>query len=133
MSFVHGKNTFISLNAKDLSAFTNSSELERGADKHDVTTYGKDDHVFNGGLRTGSALLEGVYDNSASNGPRAVIDPLIGTVVPLIRRTEGTGVGKPQQTCQVLVEKYNETNPVAEMVKWKCDLTISDAVTTTTQ
>ena len=48
MAFVHGKNTFISLNGSDLSAFTNTSELGRTADSHDVTTYGKNSHVYAG-------------------------------------------------------------------------------------
>lgn len=41
MAFVHGKDTFISLNGSDLSTYTNTSELSRSADRHDVTTYGK--------------------------------------------------------------------------------------------
>lgn len=132
MSFVHGKDTYISLNASDLSAFTTTSELERTADKHDVTTYGKDDHVYQGGLGDGTASMEGIYDNTTS-GPRDIIEPLIGTVVALIRRPEGTGSGLPEDTVNVLVEKYKETNPVADMVKWSVDLQLSDAVTSTNQ
>lgn len=133
MTFVHGKSTFISLNASDLSVYTDSSELERESDEHDVTTYGKNDHVVQGGLLKGAAKMSGTYDNTASVGPRAVIRPLIGTVVTLIRRPEGTGAGKPQDSASVLVKKYVETNPVADMVAWSCEMTISDAVTSTTQ
>lgn len=132
MSFVHGKDTYISLNASDLSAYVTTSELERTADKHDVTTYGKDDHVYQGGLGDGTASMEGIYDNTTS-GPRDIIEPLIGTVVALIRRPEGTGSGLPEDTVDVLVEKYKETNPVADMVKWSVDLQLSDAVTSTNQ
>jgi hypothetical protein len=133
MTFVHGRNTFISLNGADLSAFTDTSELSREADEHDVTTYGKQAHVVQGGLLSSSASMSGTYDNTAGTGPRAVIRPLIGTVVTLIRRTEGTGVGKPQDSVSVHVKKYVETNPVADMVKWSAELTGSDVVTSTTQ
>lgn len=133
MAFVHGKSTVITLGGKDLSAYTNTSELTRGADSHDVTTYGKDDHVFSGGLRKGNASIGGIYDNTALTGPRAAIDPLVGTVVPLIRKTEGTGTGRPTQTVSVLVEEYVETNPVADMVTWSVKLLLSDAVVSTTQ
>lgn len=133
MSFVHGKNTIISLDADDLSAFTNTSQLEKNADSHDVTTYGKNSHVFSGGLKGGSASMGGVYDNTASTGPRAVILPLVGTVVELIRKTEGTGAGKPLDTVDVLVLKYVETAPVADMVTWACDLQLSDDLASTTQ
>lgn len=132
MAFVHGKNTYISLNAVDLSAFTNTSTLTRKADKHDVTTYGKNDHVYQGGLGDGDFSMGGTYDNTAA-GPRDTIEPLIGTNVTLIRRPEGTGVGLPQDSVNVLVEEYVETNPVADMVTWSCKLQPSDAVTSTNQ
>lgn len=133
MAFVHGKGTVITLNAKDLSAFTTTSQLEKSADSHDVTTYGKDAHVFQGGLVTGTATLSGVYDTSTSTGPRAAIESIVGTVVTLVRKTEGTGTGKPQQTVSALVLKYTETNPVADMITWSCDLQLSDTITTITQ
>lgn len=133
MAFQHGKSTFISLAGDNLSAFTTTSQLERSADSHDVTTYGKDDHVFAGGLGNGTATISGIYDNTAVTGPRAVIMPLVGTVVELIRQPEGTGSGKPQDVVDVLVLKYVETNPVADMVTWSCDLQLSDAIDTTAQ
>lgn len=133
MAFVHGKNTFISLNGVDLSAFVNTSDLNRESDEHDVTTYGKSAHVVAGGLLAGKASMAGVYDNTAGTGPRAVIRPLLGTNVTLIRRPEGTGVGKPQDSASVLVKSYVETNPVADMITWSCEMTLSDTVTSTTQ
>ncbi len=132
MSFVHGKNTVVTLNAVDLSAFTNTSSFTRKADKHDVTTYGKNDHVYTGGLGDGDFSMGGIYDNTTV-GPRDVIEPLIGTNVTLIRRPEGTGSGLPQDSVSVLVEEYVETNPVADMVTWSVKLQPSDAVTSTNQ
>lgn len=133
MSFVHGKNTYISINAKDLSTYTKSSELERSADSHDNTTYGKNSHVYGGGLLDASFKAEGVYDSTASTGPRAVLQPIVGTVVELIRRPEGTGTGKPEETVDVLITKYTETNPVDDMIKWAVEGQCSDDIATTTQ
>lgn len=132
MAFTHGKDTFVSLDSNDLSTFTNTSELNRQADSHDVTTYGKEDHVFSGGLKMANGSMGGIYDNSTS-GPRAVIEPLIGTVVTLIRRPEGTGSGLPEDSADALVTSYVETNPVAGMVTWRCDMQLSDAITSTSQ
>lgn len=132
MAFVHGKDTVIILDGDDLSAYTNTSELDIEADEHDVTTYGKDDHVFAGGLLGGSASMGGIYDDTAA-GPKAIIEPLIGTVVTLVRRAEGTGSGKPQESVSVLVKRYVETNPVADMITWSAELTKSDLITRTTQ
>lgn len=133
MTFVHGKDTFLSVAGDDISQYCNTSELSRGADSHDVTTYGKKSHVFAGGLLKGDAKVEGVYDNTVSTGPRALFRPIIGTVVPLVRRPEGTGTGKPQDTVNVLIEEYVETNPVADMVTWSVKLTCSDDVVSITQ
>lgn len=133
MAFVHGKSTFISLGGDDLSTFTDASELNLSADSHDVTTYGKNSHVYAGGLKDGKATMSGTYDNTAVTGPRAVIKPLIGTVVELIRQTEGAGSGKPQDKVDVLVTGYVETNPVADMVKWSCEMQLSDDVDSTAQ
>lgn len=133
MAFVHGKNTFISLDGDNLSTYVNTSELGRTSDSHDVTTYGKDSHVFSGGLLNGTASMQGIYDNTANTGPRAVIEPLIGTVVELIRQPEGTGSGLPQDKVDVLVTGYTETNPVADMVTWQCQMQLSDDVDSTAQ
>lgn len=133
MSFSHGRKTFISLNAVDLSSFVTTSALEKTVDKHDVTTYGNDNHVYNVGLKDGTCTMSGVYDNTAG-GPRATIQALIGgSAVTLIRRPDGTGTGKAQDSVSVFVLKYNETNPVADMVTWSCDMQMTGAVTTTPQ
>lgn len=133
MTFVHGKNTYVSLDGDNLSAFSNNVEFSRSGDSHDVTTFGKNSHVKQGGLLDGTASVTGVYDNTALTGPRAVIEPLIGTVVVLIHRPEGTGSSLPQDTVDVLVTGYTESSPVADMVTWTCDLELSDDVDSTPQ
>jgi hypothetical protein len=132
MAFVHGKNTYVSLNAVNLSAFCNNSEKEKTADEHDVTTYGKNSHVFAGGLKGGKCTISGIYDNTTA-GPHDTIDPLVGSVVALVHRSEGTGSGLPQDTVNVLVKSYKESAPVADMVMWTTELTYSDDVTSTNQ
>lgn len=132
MAKVHGKNTYISVDGDDLSTYCNTSTLTRDSDEHDTTTYGKNDHVVDGGLRKGNGSLGGIYHNGLT-GPGAVLRPLVGTVVPVVRRTEGTGTGKPQEAFNALIKSYVETNPVADFISWSSDFTISDAVTDTTQ
>jgi hypothetical protein len=132
MAFVHGKNTYISIDGDDLSAYFDTSEIERASDEDDVTTYGRDDHVVAGGLLKGSVSGGGTYDDTSA-GPAAVLNPLVGTVVTLIRRPEGTGTGKPQESMSVLIKSVKETNPVAGHIKWSFDGTRSGAITDTTQ
>ncbi|TCO64952.1 hypothetical protein [Actinocrispum wychmicini] len=132
MTFVHGKNTFVSLNGSDISPFSKTTDWEQNADEHDVTCYGKNSHVFAGGLKGGKCTVGGNYGNGTT-GPHDVIQPLIGAVVALVHRPEGTGTGKPQDTVNVLVKSYKESSPVADMVSWTVDLTFSDDVTSVNQ
>jgi hypothetical protein len=62
-----------------------------------------------------------------------VLRPLVGTVVELVHQPEGAGAGKPQDVVDVLVTKYTQTHPVADMVTWAVDLQFSDDVNSTAQ
>lgn len=132
MAFIHGRGAVVSLNAADLSVYSNSIAFNRSADSHDVTCFGKSFHVFAGGLGNGEATISGIYDDAVA-GPRAVIEPLIGTNVTLIYKPEGTGATKPQDSVSVLVTAYEETVAVADMISWSATLQLSDTVTTTDQ
>lgn len=133
MTFIHGKNTVVKVATKDLSAYTDSSELEQGADTHDTTTYGNNSHRKAGGLLDGSFKMSGTYDNTAVTGPRAALQPLLGTTVAIIRQPAGTGSGKAQDSFNAVVGKYVETNPVADMVKWSCEFEIDGDVNSAAQ
>lgn len=127
MASSHGKDTYISIGANDISAYCNTSTLTRTGDSHDITGYGKTAHVKTGGLTDGSFSAGGWYDNTTA-GTHDVLTPLVGTVVELIRRPEGTGTGKPQETVDILITSYVETNPVDDIVTWTLDAELSDAI-----
>lgn len=137
MAFVHGKNTVVKVATKDLSAYTDSSELNQSGDSHDVTTYAAattgGGHVYEGGLTDGKFTFSGTYDSTAVTGPRAVLKPLLRTTVAVIRQPEGTGTGKAQDSFSGVLTGYVETNAVADMVKWSAEVTISGAVDGTPQ
>jgi hypothetical protein len=61
MAESHGKLTYVSLDGTDISTFTDSTTKNRGADEHDTTCYGSDDHTFTGGLLTGTVTIGGKY------------------------------------------------------------------------
>ena len=133
MAKQHGKDTFVSLDGDDLSTYSNNVEFERMADSHDTTTFGNDSHRKSGGLLDGKATIQGFYDTTASTGPRAVIEPLLGTVVALVHQPEGTGSSLPQDTVDVLVVSYTETSPVADYVTWQCEVEFDGDVDSTAQ
>lgn len=134
MAFVHGKDTVVTVDSNDLSAFTNTSEFNPTADSHDVTTYGQTGHVFQAGLTNGTFTMAGTYDNTASTGPRAVLQPLVGADnVTVVRQPEGAGSGLPQDSFLAQLTGYTESSPVADMVSWSADFQVSGAVDSTPQ
>lgn len=133
MAFQHGRHTYVSVDGDDISSFTNTSTLTRGAQSHDLTMYGDDAEVHGGGLKTGKFTCAGKYDNTVGTGTPAVFADKEGTVLPIVRRPEGTGTGKPEQQFDGLLVSYEEGNPVADYVLWSAEFTVSGGVTTTTQ
>jgi hypothetical protein len=133
MARQHGKDTVVKLNAVDISPYTNSTTFNRSADTHDTTTYGVDDHEFSGGLKGGTVTIGGFYDTTAVSGPGASIEPQLGNTVDFVYQISGTGSGKPQKTCEVVVAAYNESSPVADYATWTAELTVTGAVDATAQ
>lgn len=132
MPSVHGKDLKVSVDADDISPYTNQFELEREAEAHDDTGFGAEAKTYKGGLKDGTATAEGTY-HSGATGPAAILEPLLGTTVEVIYQPEGTGTGKPTKTFDVVVGKYKETGAVADMIKWSCDFQISGDVVVTAQ
>ncbi len=133
MSRVHSKLTVWKVEANDISAYCNSSNIKRSADSHDTTTYGRNSHRYDGGLLDGTASLGGFYDSTAVTGPRAVLEPLIGTTVTLTHQPEGAGSGKPQDVFEAVLTDYTEDKPIADMVTWSAEFQIADDVDSTAQ
>jgi hypothetical protein len=131
-AFIHGRVTVLKLSATDLSIYTNTSEVTEVYDEHDVTGYGAVGHAVQGGLQTGKVTFGGTY-HSASTGPRKVIQPLLGTNVVFVRQPEGVGTTLPQDSATIHVKSYVETSPVADMVKWACEGTVSGIIDHTAQ
>jgi hypothetical protein len=128
MARQHGKDTVVKLNSVDISSYTNSTTFNRSADVHETTGYGVDDKAHDPGLKGGTITIGGYYDTTAVTGPGTALEPLLATKAPFIYQIEGTGSGKPQKSCTVVVGAYNESSPAGDYVTWTCELTIDGAV-----
>jgi hypothetical protein len=76
--------------------------------------------------------IEGTYDDTATTGPRAVLEAMVGTIVEMIYKPEGTGTGNPTRTWDCLLTTYTETAPVADMIKFSAQFQGSGTVAVTT-
>jgi|SRR5215207_452982 len=129
---VHGKDYYVSVATKDLSTYVKTSSWEDNPDIHDITGSGTDDKTFRGGQIGRTFTMGGWYDTSEVTGP-AYLATIPGQTVAMERRVAGTGVGKPKQTCQVVVGKYVESQKNDDITQWTCDFTITGAVVRATQ
>ena len=132
---VHGKGTYISVATKDISEWVTTSSYEDVADVHDYTGYSASQSRKRktGGLIDGKMTCGGWYDITASTGTRGALNGKQGTTVAVIRRVEGTGTGKPQDAFNAVLSKYNESNPVDDIVRWSAEFEIDGAITVTAQ
>lgn len=132
MSQQPGRKVEIKIGAVSIRGFSNTSTYERSADVYDVTVYGQDDKAFQGGTRTGTYSVEGIYETGAANTPRALFDGQEGATVTIVDQPEGNNVGSPSRSFAAVIKTYTESRPVADMVKWTCAFQPSGAVTRTT-
>jgi hypothetical protein len=133
MATSHGRLTNLTVATKDISPYTKTSSYEKGADVHDTTGYGVADKLKAGGLIETKFTCGGVYDNTASTGPRNALHGSVGATLAIVRKVEGTGTGKPQDSFSAVLTKYVETSPVDDMVSWSAEFEVTGPVTTTTQ
>jgi hypothetical protein len=133
VAFIHGSKTVLKVATKDLSIYTKTSTLEQTADIHDTTGYTATAHTKQGGLLDGTFTCSGTYDSTAVNGPRAVLQPLLGTTAAILRQPEGAGTGKPQDAFSAVLKKYVETAPVDDMATWTAEWEITGANVTSPQ
>lgn len=132
MTFKHGKDASFQWNAVDLSTFINNTNFSPSADSHDVSAYGDDGHVYEGGLTDGTLDVSGTYDDGAE-GPRATLRGAEGTKATFIWQPEGTGSGLAQDTGDALLLGYIETAPVAGMISWTARFQLSGDIDSTDQ
>ena len=133
MARVHGKD-LTSLSVDDsggtpasLLAQTVSLTFPQSADLHDTTTMGDDWHEFTSGLKGGGSITHEVfYENTASTGPDAVYNGRIG-----VAGTLSFGDGTVTYACETVVESYEITANVSDMIKARATHRITGAISRT--
>lgn len=134
MAEVHGSDTVTLLNGTDISQYCTNTDDDDTTEEHDTTTYGRKRRRYAGGLGDGTFTQAGFYD-TALGSVEDIVKPLKAarTIVPFVKRPEGTGAGLPQTTVNVLITNFKQSHPVDDMVKWEMTLRKSGDITESTQ
>lgn len=131
MAFRHGKNASITINAVDLTTFTDSVDLSIDVDTGDTTALNSTWKSALPGIPGAKLELSGFYDPTASTGPSAALIACItgGTAVAVIHKPGGTATGQRSNTFNAIVTSFAESSPVGGIVKFKAGLLVTGAVT----
>lgn len=129
MPFAHGRTAYFMLGTVDLSAQMDNIDFPHAADVHETTTYGKTYKTKTGGLKEASFSIGGLYDSTATTGVESAVPPMVGTVVAFVYGPEGNAVGRPRYSGSCVVENYNHSTPVGDMIRWTASCQTTDTVT----
>ena len=134
MAFVHGKNTVVKIDnaagaLQDLSAYINSSSLQRLVDLLDTTCFGATAKTYIGGFPDAKVPVGGFWD--------AVLDAhmegiLAKETVSIELYPEGTASGKVKYAAEAILISYEATMGSQQATAWTGELQVTGTVTRST-
>ena len=117
---------------RDLSAFiTEVRGLPGPRTLNEVTALGDSGAKFIPGLEDVAITLNGMFDNTATSGPDAVLGPLRThtAAVDFEYGPEGSGTGDAKYSGTCWVVTYELRSRVGNLVEWVATLQVEGAVT----
>lgn len=138
MAFRHGSKAVVTINAVDLSAFSDNLSLDLTPETADTTGFGSTWRTHLPGLIGATLSVSGSYDPTATTGPAAAITDAITAqnsagYIAVVDKPGGTASGQRTNSFNAIISGYNETSVVDDKVTWSAELTVTGAVTFTTQ
>ena len=117
---------------RDLSAYVAEVRgLPGPRTLNEVTALGDSGARFVTGLEDVTITLSGIFDNTATSGPDAVLGPLRthGSAVDFEYGPEGSGTGDVKYSGKCWVLNYDLRSRVGKLVEWAAALQVEDTVT----
>ena len=138
MAFRHGSKAQITINAVDLSAFSDNLSLDITPETADTTGFGSTWRSHIPGLIGATLSVSGSYDPADTSGPAdAIFDAITAQntagYVAVVDKPGGTASGQRTNSFNAIVSGYNETSVVDDKVTWSAELTVTGAVSPVTQ
>jgi hypothetical protein len=131
MAFVHGKKTVVKIDnsagaLQDLSAYINSSSLQRLQDLLETTCFGATAKTYIAGFPDAKMPIGGFWDATLD----AHMDGILGKeTVSVELYPEGTASGKVKYTAEAILISYEQTMGSQAATAWTGELQITGAVT----
>lgn len=126
MAFVHGSNSYISVDGTDISSYTDSVDRSHTVDTAEVTAFGDADKEFIAGLKDGTFSLSGHWDATADATVAGCFD---GAVVAVVFGPAGNTASNVRYSANCLITDYSISSGVGDRVTWSVSLQRTGALT----
>ena len=125
MAFVHGKDATLSIDAANISAFTDNVSFSRDVDTAETSTFGDSDKTYITGLNGATLNCGGKWDASVDGTMAGAQD---GAVVAFDYSPDG---GTTSYTGNCFLTNYSPDSSVSGAGTWSASFIVSGAVTRT--
>ncbi len=123
---VHGKNSYVSIDASDVTTYCNASSLQRAIDNAEVTSFGDDDKAYIAGLHGATIPIGGRWHATLDGVMAGTID---SATVAWILGPAGSTSGLVRYTGNAFIANYNWSSTVGGAVVWTANFTVDGAIT----
>lgn len=131
MAEVHGSETVILVArviagvpedpSHDISEDCNTSTWPKVSTTEDLSTYGSRYTKNQGSMKNPTLNLGGVFSDTATTSPGAILDGHEGEQFEITRRIKGTGATLPQAKVTMTLANYTESIPSNGFIRWTAD------------
>jgi len=139
MAFTHGKGAVFKIDnsggtLQTLTAYVDSIDFNNTVDTAETTTMGSEVKTYLSGQSDATLSVSGKWDSTASTGPDAVLNGLIGLEATSTFEVgpEGSTTGKVKYTGECFLTSYVVSAPVGDVVTFTADFQVTGAITKTT-
>jgi len=139
MAFTHGKGAVFKIDnsggtLQTLTAYVDSIDFNNTVDTAETTTMGSEVKTYLSGQSDATLSISGKWDSTASTGPDAVLNGLIGLEATSTFEVgpEGSTTGKVKYTGECFLTSYVVSAPVGDVVTFTADFQVTGAITKTT-
>jgi hypothetical protein len=131
MAVGHGKDAYLSIDGDNLTTYLNSIDLTNSVDMAETSTMGLEAKTYISGLSDATLSFEGLFDDTATTGPHAVLNPLVGgeTAVAFEYGPQGNGAGEQKISGVGFLSSYQVSASIGDAVAFSAEFQITGALT----
>ena len=129
-TFIHGKDTYFSIDGTNISTFLDSVEPSFSTDEADTTTFGNESKTFILGLSEASFSLSGNFDGTDTTG----IDDILWAIYEAKAAVNfeygpgGNATGAVKYSGSCYITGYDPSTPVGDKVTFSATVRVTGDV-----